>query len=128
MIDVRGAAPWYIAPTWPGESAHRGQSNMRISSEAGRSQKHSISVDQFLEFLHWERLHGLGRWLGLEDAWLLGERIHTFALVGLRRALLAHVGGKVTHLLLVYPRDGDVCVALRHLHLETLRDLHHHGV
>merc|ERR1712093_731168 len=43
------------------------------------SQWLDFSVDCFLQFLHWKAFHCLARRLGLEDAWLLGEWIHSLA-------------------------------------------------
>merc|ERR1719235_1156071 len=37
------------------------------------------SIDHLLELLHWKRPDCLGSWLRLEDARLLGERIHSLA-------------------------------------------------
>merc|ERR1719235_927213 len=37
------------------------------------------SIDHLLELLHWKRPDCLGGWLRLEDARLLGERIHSLA-------------------------------------------------
>merc|ERR1719399_1482804 len=39
----------------------------------------TLSVHKLLELLHRQRAHGLRRWLRLEDAWLLSERIDALA-------------------------------------------------
>merc|ERR1712165_123671 len=35
------------------------------------------SVHHLLELLHWQHTNSLACWLGLEEAWLLGERVDT---------------------------------------------------
>ena len=37
------------------------------------------SIDHFLELLHGQEVNSLARWLGLEDARLLGEWVGTLA-------------------------------------------------
>merc|ERR1712014_400425 len=41
--------------------------------------KLSLPVDHLLKLLHGESPHRLACWLGLEDAWLLGEWVYTLA-------------------------------------------------
>merc|ERR1712048_425274 len=50
-----------------------------------------ISVDHLLQLLHGQALDGFGGWLCLEDARLLGERVHTFASWCCRLLLELHV-------------------------------------
>merc|ERR1719454_1318183 len=57
----------------PGETAHHGSSRHLMCSEK------RFSIDGLLQFLHWKAPHCLACWLGLEDAWLLGERVHSLA-------------------------------------------------
>merc|ERR1712124_219767 len=61
-----------------GETAH--QSSRKCAKQAPRAPCHwTSSVDCLLQLLHRQHTHGLGGGLGLEDAWLLGERVDTLA-------------------------------------------------
>merc|ERR1719440_463768 len=57
------------------ETAH----NTSMSNHKFDGQTLACSIDHLLEPLHWQRTHSLGSWLGLEDAWLLGEWVDALA-------------------------------------------------
>merc|ERR1711879_364570 len=60
-------------------NAHPNQSSESAHSDRMDNRKRNCSIDHFLQLLHCQCTDGLGSGLGLEDAWLLGEGVHTLA-------------------------------------------------
>merc|ERR1719460_393801 len=76
-----------------------------------RTPRCTISVDHLLELLHWEGPDRFACWLRLENAWLFGEWIHTFASRAGRLFLELQVQRtselERAVLLQLFRRDGD---------------------
>merc|ERR1712054_417450 len=69
----------YRFPTSKSTPARPPTLSLTNIKDLSSSQWPNFSVDCLFQFLHWKAPHCLACWLGLEDAWLLGERVDALA-------------------------------------------------
>ena len=85
-LEPKGHGRWiFFHPSFEGTEQTAAASYSTTSDAAQKS------IDRFFEFLHWQAPDSLASRFGLEDTWLLGERIDTFAGWDSRLLLQPHV-------------------------------------